>query len=55
MRDKKGRISELEAGLNAEGFKREGGRRAEPVSMATNETLFEGINIYIGNVTFSRE
>ncbi len=26
MRDKSGRISELEAGLNAEGFKRRGGR-----------------------------
>ncbi len=27
MRDKSGTISELEAGLNAEGFKRGGGRR----------------------------
>ncbi len=27
MRDMRGRISELEAGLNAEGFKSEGGRR----------------------------
>ncbi len=27
MRDKSGRISELEAGLNTEGFKRGGGRR----------------------------
>ncbi len=27
MRDKSGRISELEAGLNAEGFKRGEGRR----------------------------
>ncbi len=27
MRDKSGMISELEAGLNAEGFKRRGGRR----------------------------
>ncbi len=27
MRDKNGRISELEAGLNAEGFKSGGGRR----------------------------
>ncbi len=27
MRDKSGRISELEVGLNAEGFKKGGGRR----------------------------
>ncbi len=27
MRDKNGRISELEAGINAEGFRRGGGRR----------------------------
>ncbi len=45
MRDKRGRISELEAGLNTEGFKR--GRRTGSVSRTKNERLIEGINIYV--------
>ncbi len=54
MRDKSGRIFELEAGLNAEGFKR-GGEKNRGASRTINERLIEGINIYIGNVTFSRD
>ncbi len=54
MRDKSGRISELEAGLNTEGFQRGRGRRTG-VSRTKNERLIEGINIYVCNVTFSRD
>ncbi len=54
MRDKSGRISELEAGLNTEGFKRGRGRRTG-VSRTKNERLIEGINIYVANVTFRRD
>ncbi len=53
MRDKSGRISELEAGLNAEGFKRVG--EEQGVSRTIYERLIEGINVYIGNFTFSRD
>ncbi len=53
MRDKSGRISELEAGLNAEGFKRVG--EEQGVNRTIYERFIEGINVYIGNFTFSRD
>ncbi len=48
MRDKSGRISELGAGLNAEGFKRGGGRRTGVSVGPYMEDLLRASTVILG-------